>query len=218
MWEDEPVDALRRCFKSSAVCLSSMHAHDCLTLARLARLLGREGDAGELMAAHAGLKRRINDHLWDEARGLYANRSWSGVFSEEISPTSFFPLLAEIPEPGRAAVLLRHLADERTFGGPWRLPSIARSSRRFTPYGDYWRGRIWPPLNYLVLQGLRKYDEIEAERLDEVSRRIFFQEWLEHGHIHENYRADTGYGEAPPGVYHRSCPFYTWGGLLLGSE
>ena len=139
----------------------------------------------------------------------------SGDLSPEVAPTSLFPLLAEIPDRERAARLVRHLTCERTFGGEWRLPSIARSSARFTASGDYWRGRVWPPLNYLVALGLRKYDEEAAGRLAEDSRRLFFREWLAHGHIHESYCADSGWGEAPAGTYYRSCPFYTWGGLLM---
>ena len=65
-----------------------------------------------------------------------------------------------------------------------------------------------------MLRGLRDYDPAAAERLAVGSRRLFLREWLEHGHVHENYRADTGWGEAPE-TYYRSCPFYTWGGLLL---
>jgi putative isomerase len=215
MWEDEPVDEERRCLESSAVCLNALHAHDCLVLMGMARLLGREDEETELGAAYERARRLVNQHLWDDARGLYANRRWNGAFAAEISPTSLFPLLAEIPDRERAARLVEHLTCARTFGGEWRIPSIARSSPRFAASGDYWRGRIWPPLNYLVLLGLRKHDEQAAARLAEDSRRLFFQEWLAHGHIHENYCADTGWGEAPAGTYYRSCPFYTWGGLLM---
>ena len=214
MWEEEPVDEERRCFTASAVCLNAVHAYDCLLLSRFARLLGRADDARRLRADYEESRRLVDATLWDERRGLYANRRWAGDFAEEVSPTSFFPLLAGIPGPERAARLCRHLDDERTFGGEWRLPSIARASRRFTAAGDYWRGRIWPPLNYLVRRGLREHDPAAADRLAADSRRLFLREWLEHGHVHENYRADTGYGEAP-GSYYRSCPFYTWGGLLL---
>ena len=181
----------------------------------MAALLGREDEEAELTARHARLKDLVNRNLWDKSRQIYANRRWSGEFCREISPTSFFPLLAGIPDAARARALLRHLDDEATFGGEFRLPSIARSSRHFVPHGDYWRGRVWPPLNYLALQGVRQYDQKAAERLSRDSQRLFMREWLEHGHVHENYCSDTGWGEAPAGEYYRSCPFYTWGGLLL---
>ena len=214
MWQDEPVDETRRCFTCSAVDLNSLHAYDCLLLARMAKELKRPDDEVRLRADYEATRRLIERTLWDEARGLYANRRWSGELAAEVSPTSFFPLLAGAVPPPRAARLVRHLDDETSFGGEWRLPSVARSSPRFSPAGDYWRGRIWPPLNYLVQRGLREYDSHAAERLHADSKRLFLREWLEHGHVHENYRADTGWGEAPE-TYYRSCPFYTWGGLLL---
>jgi putative isomerase len=215
MWQEESVDEPLRAMTTSAVCLSSITAWDCLVLARLAELSKRPDDALELRAAHARLKDRINAELWDDSRQVYANRRWTGELSRVLSPTSFFPLLAEIPDMKRAQALIRLLDDPRAFGGEFRLPSIARSSEHFTADGDYWRGRVWPPLNYLVLQGLKKYDERAAMRLADDNRRLFMHEWLAHGHIHENYCADTGWGEGPAGVYYRSCPFYTWGGLLL---
>jgi putative isomerase len=215
MWQDEPFDEGARAMATSAVCLNSLAAYDCLVLARMAHVLERSDDAAALRASHASLKERVNLHLWDESRQIYANRRWSGEFSTELSPTSFFPLLAEIPDAARARALIRHLDDEALFGGEHRLPSISRRSPHFTASGDYWRGRVWPPLNHLVLQGLKKYDEAAARSLAESSRRLFMKEWLAHGHVHENYCSDTGWGEAPAGVYYRSCPFYTWGALLL---
>jgi len=214
LWDDEVVDERLRCFTSSAVCLNALWAHECLLLAEWARLLGRGDEAAALRADGEGMFQRIDEMLWDTTRGIYANRRWDGRFVEDLAPTSFFPLLAGRPDNSRLAGLLRHLDDDRTFGGPWRLPSVARSSRRFSAMGDYWRGRIWPPLNFLALRGVARWNDKKAEALRENNRRLFMQEWLGHGHIHENYRSDTGWGEAPS-TYARSCPFYTWGGLLL---
>jgi hypothetical protein len=43
------------------------------------------------------------------------------------------------------------------------------------------------------------------------------KEWLEKGHVHENYHGDTGEGCSVPtgeNVYGGSDRFYHWGGLL----
>lgn len=39
---------------------------------------------------------------------------------------------------------------------------------------------------------------------------LFLQEWKEHGHIHENYNAESGYGDDVM----NSDSNYAWGGLL----
>ena len=49
-------------------------------------------------------------------------------------------------------------------------------------------------------------------RVDMVrqSRNMLTKEWLEHGHVHENYNSTNGAGCDVP----NSNPFYHWGALL----
>jgi hypothetical protein len=66
-------------------------------------------------------------------------------------------------------------------------------------------------MNYLVYLGLRNYDVPGARReLAEKSLRLFNNEWLEKGHVHENYNAITGSGDDVTS----SDRFYHWGALL----
>jgi hypothetical protein len=95
------------------------------------------------------------------------------------------------------------------------LPSISRDDAAYP--GDYWRGRVWGPMNALVYFGLAhpKYarvPQVTAARtaLAHASETLLLQEWRAHGHVHENYDAGTGVGDN----VHNSNPFYTWGGLL----
>ena len=86
MWQDEPVDQAQRAMMTSAVCLNSLAAYDCLLLSKIAALLERGDEEAELRAAHARLKDLVNRELWDESRQIYANRRWTGEFSAELSP------------------------------------------------------------------------------------------------------------------------------------
>ena len=52
----------------------------------------------------------------------------------------------------------KHLLNPEEFWGQWVIPSIARNDPAFHDQ-DYWRGRIWGPMNYLVYLGLRNYDD-----------------------------------------------------------
>ena len=54
-----------------------------------------------------------------------------------------------------------HLLNPDEFYGEWMIPSIARNDPAFKDQ-DYWRGRIWGPMNFLVYLGLRNYDLPEA--------------------------------------------------------
>jgi glycogen debranching enzyme len=103
-----------------------------------------------------------------------------------------------------------HFYNPDEFWGDWILPSIARDDPAY-PEQNYWRGRIWAPMNLLAYLGLRRYDLPQARAdLAGKSRALLLQEWLEHGHVHENYNADTGQGCD----VRNSDRFYHWGGLL----
>ena len=119
----------------------------------MATLLGEHQSAVELNERTQALKQRIQQQLWDSDRQVFANRLWSGEFVRSLAPTSFFPLLAGAASAQQAQTLIeRYLFQEDRFGGQWLLPSVSRDDAAF---GDnmYWRGRIWPPLNFLTYQG-----------------------------------------------------------------
>lgn len=210
----------------NSIGLSSLYAADCLYLARIAAELGLQGEQLELRQEYWEMKDRINRLLWSDDEQIYLDRYWDGSFSKRLSPASFFPLLARIPTRERAEQLVReYLLDEKLFWGEYVFPSISRGDPAF---GEqvYWRGRIWPPLNYLVYLGLKEYgfDDI-AGLVALKSFRLFMKEWLEYGHCHENYHAQQGTGCDVPGKLADgsdgcmgnigSDPFYTWGALLL---
>lgn len=180
-------------------------------LARMARELGHDDDAAGLDAREGHLASLVREELWDPQREIFAGRFWSGELSRRVSPTSFFPLIAGIPTREQAdALVRRHLLNEDQFWGPRPLPS--------TPYDDpasadnvYWRGRVWPPLNFLVWEGLRRYGfDSEAARLAERSWRMFAEEWESARHCHENFHLyDPALNDSDS-----SDSFYTWGALM----
>lgn len=211
MYDDVPFDPDRHILLLQDVGLTSLYIADCDALAEIAAVLGRDAEAAELNG-RAEQFRAAMQRLWDEVTGLFLNRRTdTGEFSKRLSPTHFYPLLAGVPTAEQA----RRMADEHFFNpdefwGEWILPSCARNDPAY-PEQEYWRGRIWPPMNWLVYLGLRRYDLPEARQaLVSKSRALLLKEWREHGHVHENYCADTGQGANAE----RSDAFYHWGGLL----
>ena len=191
--------------------LNALYALDAWALSEIARELGQPTLSQNYAAEYAEMAERINRELWSEEAGIYLNKHWDGRFSPHLSPTLFYPMIAGIAPAERAERMAReHLLNEREFWGRFVLPSIARSDPGYAG-NDYWRGRIWGPMNFLVSEGLRRY------RLDtimhEFARRsldLLLQEWRDEGHVHENYNTDTGDGDDMP----NSDPLYTWGALL----
>jgi putative isomerase len=183
---------------------------DCEMLGLMARELGLSEAAANHMASAASLRRKIATHFWDGSRNIFANRLWSGKFTKSVAPTSFYPLLCGAARAEQTRHLLAHLDDPRRFGGEFGLPSVSRDDPAIRD-NMYWRGRIWPILNWLVWNGLNRAGQHEAaERLAEKGWSLFAQSWQEHRLCPENYHSETGEGLDQPDT----DPFYSWSALL----
>src|SRR5688572_6160405 len=75
---------------------------------------------------------------------------------------------------------------------------------------DYWRGRIWAPMNFLVYIGLRRYNGTEFTTARSIlatqSKMTLLRTWKQLRHIQENYNHVTGDG---CDVWNAD-PFYHW--------
>ena len=191
--------------------LMSMYIADCDALATMADTLGKSQEATELRERSARYRAKLGT-LWSAQDGIFLNRDLStGKFSLRLSPTNFYPLLAKAATPAEAALMIqKHLLNPDEFWGQYVMPSIARNDPAFTDQ-NYWRGRIWGPMNYLVYLGLRNYDDPKTrQEFAQKSFELFLKEWTEKGHVHENYNAMTGTGDDVT----NSDRFYHWGALL----
>jgi len=204
-----PFDAEAGTLKADDVGLNALHTADAEALAHLA---GRDPEAGRLDQERSHRCERIRNRLWDSSQNTFANRLWEGPFSRRIAPTSFYPLLCGAATPDQArALVTAQLKNPRAFHGDWMLPSIRRDDPAFRDQ-DYWRGRIWPPMNYLTATGLRRagFHE-EASDIAARGLEMFMRAWREESRIYENFSAHTGAG----GDVQNADPFYAWGGLLV---
>lgn len=213
MYDDMPFDAEGDHLMHMAdVGLMSMYIADCKALANIAGELGREDEVQELSDRATTMSNSLQT-LWSDADGLFLNKRLdTGEFQRRLSPTHFYPLLAGAASNEQARRIIdEHFFNSDEFWGQWILPSIARNDPAY-PDQDYWRGRIWAPMNWLVYLGLCNYPALtEARRaLVDKSKALLLKEWRERRHIHENYNADTGEGcDVESSDY-----FYHWGCLL----
>lgn len=210
MYDDVPFNKETHRLELEDVGLTGLYILDCRSLIDLAKLIGRDEDIARLQErmekACAGL-----EGLWDEENGFYYNRRRdTGEFSRRISPTNFYALFSPDVSPKRQRRIAEHYYNPSEFYGEWMLPSIARNDPAYLDQ-EYWRGRVWAPLNFLVYLALAR-TELEDVRHDlaQKSAKLFMKEWTEHRHVHENYSALTGEG-CDSG---NSDKFYHWGALL----
>jgi hypothetical protein len=143
---------------------------------------------------------------------LYLDRKWSGEWSSRVAASNFLPLVAGVPDEGQARRMIETLTDPEWFWGDYVLPTISRNDPAF-PEQQYWRGTIWPPMNYLVYQGIKRYgfDEVAGE-MAQRSVALFLRSWKEYQLCRENYDSRTGEGGGQR--------YQSWGPLfaLIGME
>jgi putative isomerase len=194
---------------SEDVGLNSLIALDAEILGYLASALGLDREARDHHSRSAAHGLRVKHHFWDASRGIFANRLWNGRFVKSLSPTSFFPLLIGTADPPQIASLMRHLSSRESFGGRYMIPSVSRSDPAFHQ-NVYWRGRIWPILNWLVWLGLKRNGlDVQAQTMQRKSRSLFAASWKQRL-APENFNAMTGQGLDQPD----SDSFYSWTALL----
>ena len=214
MYDEAQYDAKTHQLAIADVGLMSMVVADCDALAEMAEVLGKSADAAELKERAEKYRKKLAT-LWDPATGIFRNRDLvTGELSGHLSPTNFYPLMAKAATPEQASRMVgEHLLNPKEFWGDWVIPAIARNDAAFEDQ-DYWRGRIWGPMNYLVSLGLARYpqgDVAEArKKLAAKSLELFLKEWKANGHVHENYNGITGEGDDVGS----SDRFYHWGALL----
>ena len=211
MYDGVPFNPRTNQLEMADVGLNALYVADCRALAEIAGVLGKDADQRELLERGAKYAAALGT-LWDETAGIYLNkRTDTGEKSPRLSPTNFYPLIAKVATPEQAARMVRdHYFNPREFHGEWVIPSIARNVPGYQDQ-NYWRGRIWGPMNFLVYLGLRNYD-LGPARLDlaDRSNKLLMKSWLSDRSIYENYNSITGAGND----VRSSDAYYHWGALL----
>lgn len=215
MWDECGFDPASMTLDCDCVDLTSLFGAAASVMALAAAELKLPDDASMFAADLAACAGAVEKNLFDSSAGLFANRSRDGKFSSVRTPTSFYPLLFMDLSPEIKKRVNASLKDPASFGTIFKMMSVEASNKNILADGDYWRGRIWPPLNYLTYRGLRNQGMFRRSyELALSSVRQFQFEWQKQAHVHENYSAYTGFGEPQPGTYCRTSPFYTWGSLM----
>jgi hypothetical protein len=215
MYDEVPFNQEKHVLELPDVGLMSLYIWDCQNLGRIAEILNKQQDQQELEARARELGAKLQE-LWSEEKGIYLNyRTDTRQFSDRISPTNLYPLHTGIPTQEQAQRMVQdYLLNPQHFAGEWMIPSISRSDPAYLDQ-NYWRGRIWGPMNLLVYLGLERYELEEASQLlADKSRELLMKNYRQGGYVYENFNAISGKGRMPEEHIGASDSYYHWGALL----
>jgi neutral trehalase len=210
MYDGVPFNSQTHLMELADVGLTGLYVMDCEALAELADSIGRK--EGAELRERAEISKQGLEELWDEEFGIYCNkRTDTGALSHSLSATNFYALFSDRVTPERAERMMKeHFYNPEEFFGDYMIPMTARNESAYAEQ-NYWRGRIWAPTNMLAYLAMRRAGLKEpCKVLAEKSQKLILKEWLEKGHVHENYNGDSGEGCD----VRNSDRFYHWGGLL----
>jgi Trehalase len=134
-------------------------------LAELARAVGADPGPLEDWAERTAAEL---EELWDEETRVY--RDFDVLAGEALSSwcsSGLAPLYAGVPTTERAARMLERIGAAGLNVGRdgWAATSLPPGDPRFHPR-LYWRGPVWPILNWVLHKGLARYGAVElAERI-----------------------------------------------------
>jgi hypothetical protein len=171
-------------------------------LARIAEAIGDAEGAARFAADYERIAAAANANLWDENAGFYFDRDESGEsFIPTKSYSGLIPLVAGIVPADRLPRVLEALRDPEQLLSPHGVRSVSAKSVIYQPgyakeqgVNSNWRGPIWLPLSYLVVEALDDADPDLATTIRERLVATVEADWQATGRFHEYFHAETGEG------------------------
>lgn len=156
-------------------------------IARLAEIIGESSMVAKWQDKYQSIKQLVNGRYWDDQDGFYYDiHADTNEHLRVMTPASFWPLVAFIPEAEKVERMALYLTDPRKLGGfvPW--VSLARDDADFNDEtGEYWRGAVWAPTAYMGIKGLENYAKFDLAR--DTARSV-----LEHFYLtYSSYQPQT---------------------------
>jgi hypothetical protein len=196
------MDNLPRAEGQAQADASAWMAFSARHLALIAEALGESADADAYRRDIDVIAAAVNEALWDEERGFFYDRDEDG--SSPILTKSYsglLPLIAGIVPDERADRLLDALRDPGQFLSPHGIRSTSRDSVLYRPgyagqrgANSSWRGPIWLPINFLLVEAIEARDPAFAADLRQRLVELVETDWERTGRFHEYFHADSGEG------------------------
>ncbi|MDR1280001.1 MAG: glycogen debranching protein [Opitutaceae bacterium] len=216
--DNDPTTYARPHFSSANLLLNCLYHADLEAAATLAERIGENTLATRWRARADEIAHAIRIHCWDERDAFFYTLdvqcadhratlipwakpgvplAWPALPMRIQMFTGFLPLWRGIATPAQAEALRRHATNPDTFAAPVGIRSLSRREPMFnlavSSNPSNWNGPVWILSNYLVWQGLLRYDfTTEANELASRTLRLLEADIVTHDATHEYYDPDTG--------------------------
>jgi hypothetical protein len=180
--------------------LSGWAAFFARDMARIAAEIGQAQRAVYYQAECDRIVAAINAQLWDQETGFYYDRNATGPLLVK-SYTGLIPFIAGAPDSAQTERIIQHLTNPAEFWTPYGIRSLSADSAIYEPgystsgwKNSSWRGPVWMPINYLLVQRLTETHPDLAEQLRQALIDNVEAQWQATGRFWEYYSAETGQG------------------------
>jgi glycogen debranching enzyme len=171
-------------------------------LGKIAEALGDTAAATRYATDVGTIAAAVNAHLWDEGAGFYFDLDTGGdSFIPTKSYSGLIPLVAGIVPADRLERVLAALRDPQQLLSAFGVRSVSAKSVIYQPgyakergVNSNWRGPVWVPINYLLVEALGPLDAALATTVRERVVGVVEADWQATGRFHEYFDAETGEG------------------------
>lgn len=200
------------------------------SMRQFAELLGYKEDYEKYDKILNDIIHNINDLHWSEKDKAYCDvtldYSDEDIFVCHKGYVTLFPFLLKLVPHDSDHILhvLKLIADPEQLFSPYGIRSLSKQDPYFRQGEDYWRGKVWINVNYLILDSLLYYSEEKdgksiSPETKQLASQLYqdlrvnivnnvFDKYKKTGYAWENYDESDG---SPTGVRH----FLGWTSLVV---
>jgi hypothetical protein len=189
MWDNVSFNNVSHQLQLYELQSSSLYVTEADALVELATAIGKDKDPEvlELAIRATAMRTLIQTEMWDEQESVFSNKFPNGTFYPRISPTSFYPLLANASTDSQAEAIVKHWLTNRSRFciNPnyktensdtcyWGLPSISADDPAFCTTihnpSCYWRGFVWGPMTQVGWCGYSRFVQLCGSPAHSIAR------------------------------------------------
>ncbi len=175
--------------------ITSYMASECLSLAKIAKMIGKDEEAQLYQQKGDMLKENLNKKLWDKSAQFYMVLPQNGsadIFSPHRELHGYTPWYFGLA-PKEYAIAWEQVLDEKGFKAPFGLTSLERRSPLFqinyVGHECQWNGPVWPYATSITLSAMANFLR-DNEDTDIISKKDFYEALHTYAKSHHRVRED----------------------------